>query len=78
MRDTIQHLITSPKTAAVISTATTSTGLGTVLEWIPDSIGKLATLIGIILSVILIRVHLASLKKVNLEIEIIFSQLCFT
>lgn len=69
MREEIEQIIQSPKLAASVSAMTTTAGAGTVFDYIPDDIGKLATLIGIILSVILIRVHLAALKKIQLELK---------
>ena len=44
-------------TSAATATLTTSSGIATVLQWIPDDIGKLATLVGLILSAVLIRYH---------------------
>jgi len=46
------------KTASATSLATVSTGSATWLEWIPTDIGKLATLVGLILSSVLIYTHL--------------------
>lgn len=69
VKEGLQQLAQSPKIAASVSAVTTGTGAGTILEYIPDDIGKLATLIGIILSVILIRVHLVSLKKAQIELK---------
>lgn len=74
VKEAIQELAHNPKIAAGVSTVTTGTGLGTVLDFIPDDIGKLATLIGIVLSFILIRVHWAGLKKVQLEVSILKTQ----
>ena len=65
----------NPKIAAAVSLVTTSTGVSTWLSWIPDDIGKLATLVGIALSVVLIYTHLrkgrAEYQKLQLEIEIL-------
>lgn len=69
-KEVVQELAHNPKIAAGVSAVTTGTGAGTVLEWIPDDIGKLATLIGIALSIILIRVHLVALKKAQFELEV--------
>ena len=44
-------------TSAATATLTTSSGIATVLQWIPDDIGKLATLVGLVLSAVLIRYH---------------------
>ena len=66
-REIAQELIHNPKFAAAVSAATTTTGAGTIFDWIPDDIGKLATLVGLLLSILLIRVHLKMLEKINLE-----------
>jgi hypothetical protein len=58
IRDAIQAVANSPKIASGVATGTTGTGIGTVLDLIPDDIGKLATLIGIVLSSVLIYTHL--------------------
>lgn len=68
-RAILHEAMQSPKIAAVVSAATTTTGAGTIFDWIPDDIGKLATVMGLMLSVILIRVHLKMLEKINLENE---------
>jgi len=70
----IKEILTSPKVAAGVATATTGTGLGTFLEAIPNDIGKLATLVGIVLSVVLIYVHVLNVRKVKIEIEILRRQ----
>jgi hypothetical protein len=62
-----EQLITNPKTAAATTATTTATGLSDWLNIIPDDIGKLATLIGICLSCVLIRIQL---KKGKLEYEV--------
>jgi hypothetical protein len=46
------------KAAIVVATTTTTTGFGTWLDLIPDNIGKLAAVIGIFLSLVLIYTHL--------------------
>ena len=65
----------SAKVASLVSTVTTGTGLGTILDLIPHNIGKLATLVGIVLSLVLIYTHLRKghleYKKTLLEIEIL-------
>ena len=70
-----QTMFDDPKTAALVSVATTGTGISTVLELIPDDIGKLATVIGIILSSVLIYTHYrkgrSEYKKTMLEITIL-------
>lgn len=78
-KDTFQEITSSPKVASLVSAATTGTGLGTILEWIPNDIGKLSTVIGIILSSVLIYTHFrkgrAEHQKIMLEIEILQSKM---
>ena len=68
-------MLTDVKTAALVSTTTAGTGLGTVLNLIPDEIGKLATLVGIVLSTVLIYTHWrkgrSEYQKTMLEILIL-------
>lgn len=45
---------TLAKASGAIATGTTGSGVATMMEWIPADIGKLATLIGAILSLVLI------------------------
>ena len=51
------------KLAASTSLATATTGTITWLEWIPSDIGKLATVIGLILSTILIYTHIKKAQR---------------
>lgn len=64
----VKELIADPRVGVAVASMTT--GAGTVLDWIPDGIGKLATVIGILLSILLIRVHYVNLQKSQLELEI--------
>lgn len=74
----ISELASNPKVASAVSAATTATGLGTILDWIPNDIGKLATVAGIILSSVLIYTHWRKgqieYKKTQLEIEILMEK----
>lgn len=78
VRELAQQAATSPKTASAVSALTTGTGFGTIMEWIPDDIGKLATLVGIVLSLVLIRNHWrkgsADNEKLQLEIRALKAQ----
>lgn len=82
MNTTIKHVAqevaSNPKIATVIATSTAGTGVGTILDLIPDDIGKLATLIGIVLSSVLIYTHLRKgrieYKKTQLEIKILMDK----
>ena len=53
----IGKVLTDAKAAIGASAATITTGAAHNLQWIPDDIGKLATLLGIILTSILIISH---------------------
>lgn len=59
----LSDIFSDIKVAASVATITWSSGLATFLEWIPMDIGKLATLIGIVLSLVLIRSHLKRAKR---------------
>lgn len=69
------NLISDIKTAWATAVGTMGTGMGTILEMIPNEIGKLATLVGIILSSVLIYTHLRKgsieYEKTHLEILIL-------
>jgi hypothetical protein len=71
----VKEFINSTKTASSVGAATTTAGLGTMMEWIPSDIGKLATLVGIGLSIVLIYTHLSrghiEYRKTKLEIDIL-------
>jgi len=66
------------KVAWLTVTGTMGSGLGTILELIPNDIGKLATLIGIILSTVLIYTHWrkgrVEYEKTKLEIKILMEK----
>lgn len=69
------NLVSDIKVAWVTVMGTIGSGLGTVLEMIPNDIGKLATLVGIILSTVLIYTHFRKGRieyaKTHLEILIL-------
>lgn len=75
VKNSLVEIAQSTEVASVVSALTTITGLGTILDVIPEGIGKLATLVGIVLSVVLIYTHLRrdhlDHKKTKLEILII-------
>jgi len=75
VNEQLQQLATNPKIASAVSAATTGTGLGTVFDLIPNDIGKLATLVGIVLSTVLIYTHWRKgrieYRKTQLEIFIL-------
>jgi len=75
IKENLTQLATDTKTAAAVGSITTSTGVGTILEWIPNDIGKLATLVGVILSAVLIFTHIRKgnieYRKIKLEIKLL-------
>lgn len=50
-------ILTDTKVAGSIGATTVGTGIADWLQWIPDDIGKLATVVGILLSLVLILTH---------------------
>ncbi len=75
IRDTMDHIINDVKAALVICASTLGAGLGLILEWIPDDIGKLAVLFSMVLTVIVARNHLRKgrmdhLQRRKLELEV--------
>ncbi len=75
----IESLTVNTKTAFAVAGATTATGVGSLLDWIPDDIGKAATLIGIILSLVLIFTHTVRMyleyRKYTVELDILNAEL---
>lgn len=73
--ETATNVVQSGKTAVAVSAGTATAGISKWLGWIPDDIGKLATLIGICLSLALLYFHirkgLLELKKVQLEYKMV-------
>jgi len=64
----VKELIADPRIGAAVASGTI--GTGTIIDLIPDGIGKVSMLIGIILSILLIRVHYANLQKIKMEVGI--------
>ena len=59
---TMNDFVSNVKIAVTVAMTTITTGLGSLLDIIPDNIGKLGTLAGAILSVLLIYTHLQKRK----------------
>lgn len=74
----VNEFVSNPKIAGAVSAGTTTTGLGTILDFIPGEIGKLATLVGICLSLVLIYTHWRKgrieYQKTQLEIKILMEK----
>lgn len=54
----VNSLLTNPKTSSVVSTSTVASGLGTWIDLIPNDIGKVASLVGLILTLIVMYCNL--------------------
>lgn len=72
-------VLQSPKVAAIVASTTIATGTGTIFEWIPSNIGSIVSVLGGILTTILIVSHIirifrdsrhGKLKFEKLELEI--------
>lgn len=79
MRNTITHLATEPKIAAVTATTTTASGIATWNELIPIDVGLVGAIAGALLSIVLIITHVLKNKrdaeKHKLELEILKQRL---
>jgi len=67
MKGVLSQMVTdaaqSQKIAATVAATTTGTGISTIIELIPTDIGKVAPLIGIMLSSVLIYTHIQLYRK---------------
>jgi hypothetical protein len=68
--EVVKEVLTNPKVGVLVAGATTGSGVGTWLDVIPDDIGKLATLVGIGLSLVLMAAWSVSFRKTLLEMRI--------
>ena len=70
----IEFVLHDPKAAITTALSTAATGLGHAIDVIPDDIGKVGTLVGIVLSGVLIYTHFrngrAENKKLRAETEL--------
>lgn len=62
----VVDILQAPRTAAITGAATVGTGATTCFDLIPSDIGKLASLVGLVLSIILICIHI---RKSRLDIK---------
>lgn len=58
LQNNLMNIVVAPKTAATVAGATATTGFSTLMAWLPSSIGEVASLVGIVLSTVLIYVHI--------------------
>ena len=75
VKNMLREIVQDPKIASMVSTMTTGAGLAAILDLIPNNIGKLATLVGVVLSLVLIYTHWRKgrieYKKIQLEIDLL-------
>lgn len=64
----------SAKTAVVTASGTAASGLAQFLGLIPDEIGKLATLLGICLTIVMLGYWRTQSKKAQIELELLILQ----
>lgn len=71
IKNVVISVAQSPKTAGVVAGQTVASGASQWFNWIPDDIGKAAALVGVILTVVLIRNHIARsrLEQARLDLE---------
>ena len=67
----VQAVVENTKVIGAVSTVTTAAGLGTVLNYLPDVLGSVATMAGILLSWFLIRKVRMETKKIKLEMQVL-------
>jgi len=73
------HLADNPKTGQIIAGVTVASGVSTWADWLPTDLGKIATFVGIVLSLVVIYVTIqrerrerrrAELEQENLRMEL--------
>lgn len=79
VREYLGDVLGATKSAAGVAAATIGSGVGLVLSLIPDDIGKAATAVGLVLSLVLIYTHWrngrAEYQKKQLEILLLQREL---
>jgi len=71
----IKDLLTDTRAASAVSGTTVTSGLATWLDMVPNEIGKLATLVGTVLSLVMIYVYIQKnsreAKESSVQLEIL-------
>lgn len=70
MKDSLLEIMHSAKTVVLTVVGTILSGLITVLELIPEDIGKLVTLIGGLIGIVTLQYWRRQNKKADLEIKL--------
>lgn len=63
MKEIAVQVVSDQRIAHVVALGTTGTGMATFLDYIPSDIGKLATILGMVLTIILIANHAMKLRS---------------
>lgn len=75
LKNIATELAQNDKVATGVAAVTTSSGAATWFNWIPSDIGKVATVVGILLSLVLIYTHWrkgrAEHRKIMMEIDVL-------
>lgn len=66
-RNELIQLTTDIKTGAAVAVTTIGTGVSTIFDLIPNDIGKLATVLGIVLTLVLTYSHVLANKTRKLD-----------
>ena len=70
IKENLSQLSDNPKIQAAGATFTTASGLGTVLNYLPDFLGIVATMTGIMFTWVMIRKGRLDARKIKLEIKL--------
>ena len=70
LKEQAGELLANPKLGIGMAAATTTSGVGTWFNYIPDDIGKLAALVGGVLSLVLIGVHSLTIREKLFDMEV--------
>lgn len=70
MKESLVQLSNNPKIQAAGATFTTASGMGTFLNYLPDVLGVVATMTGIMFTWVMIRKGRLDAEKIRLEINL--------
>lgn len=71
MHNNILNVSENPKVAAAVSAVTTVAGVGALLDYLPDLLGCIGLVVGILLTGVLIKRGRLESKKIQLEIDLL-------
>lgn len=67
----VQTVMADAKSASTIATVTTGISLAQIMGWLQGNVGLIGALLGIVLTVVTIKVQWANGRKAELELEIL-------